>query len=130
MKQGLLSATYSRSIVVEPKQCAFLDGELLHPVLSTYAIAYLAEVCARKALEPYFEQHEDAVGSMVQVHHHAMAVIGTTVQLTATVTLIHNNRVTCSVSAVAVKSGVRVATCLQEQVVLSRDRIQKLLEQA
>jgi predicted thioesterase len=64
---------------------AILDNKQIHPVYSTFWLVYHAELASRKAIEPYFETDDQAIGAGISVQHISMASIGETVEITAIV---------------------------------------------
>lgn len=130
MKQGLDRSTASFTVTVTEEMTARLEGLVHHPVYSTFWVAYHAEVAARMALAPYLDDHEDAVGSELTVHHHAMVAVGATVIVTATVVGVERSRVHCAITIHHVGSGTLVASGTQEQVVLTKERLRERLDAA
>ena len=105
-------------IVVSPDMTATLDGTEIHRVYSTFWLAYHAEVAARRAIEPYFEPGDNAVGSGLAIEHMAMAGIGAHVRITATVSEIDRRRIRCTFEAHVLPSATLIARGTQDQVVL------------
>lgn len=68
-------------VCVTPQMTAVLEGREIHPVCSTFWLAYYAEVAARRAIEPYLGADDDAVGSIVEIRHQRMALSGATCSL-------------------------------------------------
>ncbi len=113
---------------VTPEMVATLDGVVVHPVCSTFWIAYYAEVAARRAIEPFFEEGENAIGAALHLEHIAMAPVGSELLVRAVVERMEGNRVWCRWEAFA--AGQRIAQGEQLQVILPHERIQALLRQA
>ena len=105
-------------IVVSTDMTAILDGTEIHRVYSTFWLAYHAEVAARRAIEPYFEPGDNAVGSGLAIEHMAMAGIGAHVRITATVSEIDRRRIRCTFEAHVLPSATLIARGTQDQVVL------------
>lgn len=115
-------------IVVTGDMTATLEERTLHPVYSTFWLGYHAEVASRRAIERHFAPGDDAVGSALSLRHRAMAPIGAAVRITARVTAVDGNRVTCSVD---VRWGdTLLASGEQEQVVLPADVIARKVAEA
>lgn len=130
MKPGIESAVGIVTLKVTSEMSAQLDGREIHPVYSTFWAGYHCEVAARRAIEPYFETGEDAVGSALAIRHVAMAAIGARLIVTARVAAIEGNRITCDVEVRMRDTHVLLATGTQEQVVLATTRLQQLVEAA
>jgi predicted thioesterase len=105
-------------IVVSPEMTATLDGTEIHNVYSTFWLAYHAEVAARRAIEPFFEKGDNAVGSGLAIEHVVMAGIGAHVRITATVSEMDRRRIRCTFEAHVLPSATLIARGTQDQVVL------------
>jgi len=130
MKPGIESAVGYVDVIVTPDMSATLDGHEIHPVYSTFWAGYHCEVAARRAIEPYFEDGENAVGSGLSINHRAMAAIGARLTVTAKVSSISGNRIVCTVEVRTLESRILLAEGTQEQVVLPTVRLQELVKHA
>jgi len=130
MKKGIEHAIGEVDFVVTEEMTACLEDLVKHPVYSTFWLAYHAEVAARKAIEPYFEEDEDAVGASLSLTHLGMAAIGAHVLVRAKVTEIDGNRIRCEIQATTVKSLAILAEGTQDQVVMSKNSVQRRIEKA
>ncbi len=128
MRAEVLGHTAEVRVRVTPEMVAALDGVVVHPVCSTFWIAYYAEVAARRAIEPFFEEGENAIGAALHLEHIAMAPVGSELLVRAVVERMEGNRVWCRWEAFA--AGQHIAQGEQLQVILPHDRIQALLRQA
>jgi predicted thioesterase len=128
MRAEVLGHTAEVRVRVTPEMVAALDGVVVHPVCSTFWIAYYAEVAARRAIEPFFEEGENAIGAALHLEHIAMAPVGGELLVRAVVERMEGNRVWCRWEAFA--AGQRIAQGEQLQVILPHERIQALLRQA
>jgi len=113
---------------VTPAMTASLDGREIHKVYSTFWLAYHAEVAARRAIEPYFEEGENAVGGEVCVRHEAMAAVGDHIRVRAVVTEVKERKIVCSIEAFSHRR--RIATGRQVQIVLAQQDIDRLVDDA
>ncbi len=118
MKNGIEHAVGIVEITVTPEMTAILDERVIHPVYSTFWLAYHAELAARRAIEPYFDESENAVGSSISLTHKAMAGIGADIRVTARVTEVTGRHVLCTIEAWATKTNTLLAEGIQGQVVL------------
>lgn len=123
MKEHLLGSTATLCITVDEHMTATLDGVEIHPVYSTFWLAYHAEVAARRALEPYFDDGENAIGSAIELRHKGMTPIGATVVINATVTAVNGRRILCSITAK--NEHTLVAEGIQEQVVMTTRELER-----
>lgn len=119
MKNGIEHGVGVVEITVSSEMTATLDDRLIHPVYSTFWLVYHAEVAARRAIEPFFESEENAVGTSVSVEHRAMAGVGASVRITARVIDVKGRHVLCSIEALAVKTNTLLAEGTQGQVIMS-----------
>lgn len=128
MKPEVATARYEFDTPVTGEMAATLNGRLLHPVYSTFWMAYHAEVAARLAIEPYFEEGENAVGGIVEVKHEAMAAIGDTVRICATVTEVKGRKIVCEIEVFS--KSRRIGTGKQVQITMANEEIEKLVAEA
>ena len=128
MKPEVASARYEFETPVTEKMAATLNGRLLHPVYSTFWMAYHSEVAARLAIEPYFDEGENAVGGVVEVRHEAMAAIGDTVRISATVTEVKGRKIVCEIEVFS--KSRRIGTGRQVQITMQNDEIETLVADA
>lgn len=127
MRVEVCSSSATIYVTVTPDMAASLDGHRIHPLYSTFWLAYHAEVAARKAIEPYFEEGENAIGTGLSLEHLAMCPIGARVQITATVIEYDGKCVICAVEART--DTTLIARGTQTQLVLPDAIIrQKILE--
>lgn len=130
MKPGIESAVGILEIRVTPEMTAVLDDREIHPVYSTFWACYHCEVAARRAIEPYFDIDENAVGSSLAIRHKAMAGVGAEIIITAHVDQINGNRIICRVQVLTKHSKHVLAEGTQEQVVLPGSKLEELAANA
>lgn len=116
MKTGVENSTGVVDVIVTPEMTAQLDGREIHPVYSTFWLAYHAEVAARRAIEPFFEDGENAVGAELHIKHLAMTSIGAKVRISARVTSVRGPVITCAIEARVGNKNTLVAEGIQVQV--------------
>jgi len=119
------------TITVTEDMCPAFDGVVIHRVYSTWSVAHHFEVAARKVLVGFLEPHEEAVGSRLEVEHHAPCAVGRTVRVRAElveVTDDHHPRVVCRVAAY---DGNRLlASGSQTQVVMNKTHLKRYLKRS
>ena len=130
MKTGVEHGVGIVEIVVTEQMTAKLEGLVSHPVYATFWLGYHAELAARRAIQPYFELGENAVGTALELRHHAMAAVGASVQIRATVTQVSGRFIRCRVEAMHQATKALLAEGLQDQVVLSNDVLEQKIAQA
>ena len=128
MKPEVATARYEFETPVTEEMAATLNGRLLHPVYSTFWMAYHAEVAARLTIEPYFEEGENAVGGVVEVKHEAMAAIGDTVRISARVIEIKGRKIVCEIEVFS--KSRRIGFGKQVQITMANEEIEKLVTEA
>ncbi|MES2765087.1 MAG: hypothetical protein V4642_04420 [Bacteroidota bacterium] len=128
MKPEVQNSSYEMQILVTPEMTAKLDGAEIHAVYSTFWLCYHAEVAARKAIEPYFEKGENAVGAEVCMRHEAMAAVGDTVFLKATVSEVKGKKIVCTITAQTAKK--QIASGHQTQIVLPDEVLKDMVLEA
>lgn len=128
MKPEVRTSSAEIECDVTPDMTAVLDGRELHKVYSTFWLAWHAEVAARRALEPYFDDGENAVGGELCIRHEAMAAVGERVRIRAVVTEVSARKVVCSIEAFS--QSRRIATGHQVQIVLAQHDIDALIDDA
>jgi fluoroacetyl-CoA thioesterase len=113
------------NILVTPEMTVHFD-ELgpLHPVYATYQIARHFEEAGRKLLLPYLEDGEEGVGSAVSVEHHAPAVPGMNVEITATLDRVEGRRLHVRAQAVS-DLGDLIASGQTTQVVMRAEQLRE-----
>lgn len=130
MKTGIEHGVGVVNVTVTPDMTAKLDDRLIHPVFSTFWLVYHAEVAARRAIEPYFEEGDNAVGSSISIQHKAMAGIGADVRITARVSSVTGRHVLCTIEAWAVTTNTLLAEGTQGQICMSSEALAARCEQA
>lgn len=112
------------SRIVRPEDCASFDSGHVHPVYATFALARDAEWCCRLFVLDMKETSEEGIGTRLTVEHLSPALTGSRVDFTAVITQIQHHEITCSYEAVC--NGRIVATGIQVQKILSKEKLEKL----
>ncbi len=124
MKPGIEAGVGVVELEVTPDMTAVLDGRAIHAVYSTFWLSYHFEVAARRAIEPFFEEADNAVGVSVSVNHVAMAAVGAKVRIVATVREVRGRYIGCSLTAHVLPSNTLIARGEQGQVLLASNTLQ------
>jgi len=104
--------------------CAIFNGELLHRVCSTFALARDFEWSSRLFFLEMKDDDEEGVGTMLSINHHSPAFVGEEILFTATVEKIERNELICSIEASA---GDRtIATGKTGQKMLKKEKLKEL----
>ncbi len=129
MKNEIINGLGIVEIVVRQEYAAVLDRKEIHPVYSTFWLAYHAELAARRAIEPYFDEGENAVGTEISIRHCAMAAIGEHITIKAKVIEAVNSKIVCEILALTGSDRI-IAIGKQTQVVMLQNCIDELIHQA
>ncbi len=104
--------------------CAIFDGEMLHPVYSTFAIARDAEWACRQFVLKMKDENEEGIGTMLTVEHLSPAPIGADVIFTAKWLELKKNLLSCTFEA---SWGEKIIARGQtNQKILTKDRLNTL----
>lgn len=95
----LLGATASLTVTVTDAMSAAFDDEDVHPVYATAALVRHAEQISRRLLRPHLTDGEEGVGVSLSLRQRAPVPVGSTVELTATVTRVQPRRLHTEVVA-------------------------------
>lgn len=128
MKQEVKNSVGVFECVATPEMAAILDGKTMHNVYSTFWLCYHAEVAARRAIEPFFDEGENAVGGELCIRHERMCALGESVRIVATVSEVCGSKIVCSIEAFSSKG--RFAVGHQTQIVLLQSVIDTLCAEA
>lgn len=105
--------------------CAIFNGELLHRVCSTFALARDFEWSSRLFFLEMKEDDEEGVGTMLSIDHSSPAFVGDEILFTATVEKIERNELICRITAEV--EGRIVATGRTGQKMLKKEKLAQLL---
>lgn len=111
---------------VTPEDFAKFNGDVVHPLYSTFSLARDAEWTTRQFVLEMRDDDEEGIGTFVHVSHRGPAFDGESVRFEGVVEEINGNELICSVTAF-VDSRI-IATIRTGQKILKREKIKKLLE--
>ena len=112
--------------VVRAEDTAAFEGEQVHAVYATFAIARDAEWTSRQFVLAMKEAHEEGIGTFVNVAHFAPAFIGETVLFEAEIDEFFKTTINCKFTA---RVGNRlVAEGRTGQKVLNKVKLNKHFE--
>lgn len=130
MRPNIINAQFTLSICITEEMTAILDNKQIHPVYSTFWLVYHAELASRKAIEPYFETDDQAIGAGISVQHISMASIGETVEITAFVKEYNGSKILSEFIAVIPKHNIIIAKGEQTQILMKQADIDKRISLA
>ncbi|GAB1429771.1 hypothetical protein MASR2M18_06030 [Ignavibacteria bacterium] len=128
MKKEVVNSIGVFEEIVRQEHTAVLDGCTIHPVYSTFWLAYHTEAASRRAIEPYFDEGENAVGAAISLRHIAMAGIGENIKIQAKVKKISGAKIICKITVTASERVIALGT--QTQIVMPQSRIDVLIREA
>ncbi len=111
---------------VLPSETATFDVGEVHPFYGTFALARDAEWSSRLFVLEMKEEHEEGIGTYVNIKHLSPAMVGETVLFEATLKSVERNNVICEIK---VKVGDRlIAEGETGQKILTKERLDQLAE--
>jgi predicted thioesterase len=128
MKPAVAQSRGVFECIVTQEMCASLDGVDIHPVYSTFWLSYHAEIAARRAIDAFFDEGENAIGGELSLRHEAMCAVGDHVRVEARVRSVTAKKIVCDIEAFA--ASKRIAVGHQTQIVLPQTTIDALVQQA
>ncbi len=115
-----------RKIVTDADQAAFHD-EVLHRVCSTFALARDFEWSSRLFFVEMKEEHEEGVGTFLQINHQSPAFVGEEIVITATIEEIKGNELVCKIEARV--DDRLIADGKTGQKMLTREKLSRIFRQ-
>lgn len=111
--------------VVTPDSVASFNQRQVHPVYSTFALARDVEWACRLFVLDMKEEHEEGIGTHLSIDHLAPALVGSEIEITATLVHVTGNNVHCTFEA---KHNQRVlARGTQTQKILLKSKLSDIL---
>lgn len=105
---------------------AKFNGEVVHPLYSTFSLARDAEWTTRQFVLEMRDEDEEGIGTFVHVEHRGPAFDGEVVEFRGVVEEINGNELICSVTATV--DDRTIATIRTGQKILKKEKIRKILE--
>jgi fluoroacetyl-CoA thioesterase len=110
---------------VTEADCAAFQGELVHPVYATFALARDFEWSSRLFFLEMKDADEEGVGTMLTIEHKGMARVGDEVLIIATVESLIGTELICTVEATC--QGRVLAIGRTGQKMLKKEKLYKLM---
>jgi fluoroacetyl-CoA thioesterase len=118
--------TVQFKMTVMASDLAAFEGQLVHPVLSTFSLARDAEWTTRQFVLAIREDDEEGIGTFVNIEHISPAFEGEEVTFNGKLDQINGNELLCSVE---VYVGDRlIAAARTGQKIFKREKIKKLFQ--
>lgn len=112
---------------VKPEDVAAFNGEVVHPVCSTFTLAREVEWATRQFVLEMREEHEEGIGTYVTIEHRSPAFVGEEIMITSSIDKLENHEIVCTFEATV--NGRIIATGKTGQKILSREKIKKIFTQ-
>src|SRR6187402_2844103 len=110
--------------VVQPGDVAAFQGEVVHSVCSTFALARDIEWTSRQFVLAMREDDEEGIGTFLSIDHKSPAFVGEEIVFTAYIDQLTGNELICTYEA---KVGERlIANGKTGQKILKREKIEKI----
>lgn len=107
-----------------PDTAHITGGGRVHPFYSTFALARDAEWACRLFVLDMKEADEEGIGLSISVDHLSPAGVGDDIEITAILKEVKGNSVICDYEAVS--CGKLIARGTQVQMILKKDKVQKM----
>jgi fluoroacetyl-CoA thioesterase len=100
MKSGLSAGDICQHRkLVESVDVASFQGKVVHPVCSTFTLAREMEWTTRQFVLALIEDHEEGVGTYVEIVHKSPAFVGEEILFTGKIEQINGHELICSIEA-------------------------------
>lgn len=114
------------SFIVDEKDLATFQGQVLHRVCSTYKLGQEMEWSSRLFMLDLIDEDEEGVGTMLHIEHLAPAFVGDEVEVIAIFDSFEQKHLLCDIE---VKVGDRwIAKGRTGQRLLSKDKLQEVFK--
>ena len=112
-----------RTVVTSGDVAAF-QGEVVHPVCATFALARDIEWTTRQFVLAMREDDEEGIGTFLSINHKSPAFVGEEIVVTAHIEQLAGNELICAYEA---RVGERlIAEGKTGQKILKREKIEKI----
>jgi len=125
MKQGFrVGDVRVHTYQVTKDDFATFQSGTVHQVCSTFVLAREMEWSSRLFVLEMKEEHEEGVGTALEIKHHAPAFLGDTLQLSATIHSLSGNELICDIE-VKVDDSL-VASGKTGQKILNKEKVRQI----
>lgn len=112
---------------VKPGDVAAFQGEVVHPVCSTFTLAREIEWATRQFVLEMRDAHEEGIGTQLVIDHKNPAFVGEEILIVSVIDKLENHEIICAFEASV--NGRIIATGKTGQKILSREKIAKIFAQ-
>jgi len=110
--------------IVKNKDTATFETGEVHPVYATFALGRDAEWACRQFVLDMKESNEEGIGTFLNIQHHSPALLGSEIDIIATLDKVEKNKVICSYEVKC--KGRLIASGTTGQAILDKTKIEKL----
>jgi predicted thioesterase len=111
--------------VVKPGDVAAFNGDVVHPVCSTFVLAREIEWTTRQFVLDMREEDEEGIGTSLSIDHKSPAFVGEEIIFAARIEQINNHELICSYDARV--SDRLIAVGKTGQKILKKDKLASVL---
>ena len=111
---------------VRPEDTAMFEGGVVHPVYATFALARDAEWSSRLFVLEMKEEHEEGIGTFVNVKHVSPALVGEVVLFEAVIDELKGNEINCTFTATT--GGRLIAEGRTGQKIIPKLKLEAIFE--
>ena len=118
-------------ITVTEDMCPAFDRVIVHHVYSTWSMAHHMEIAARKVLKDHLEDHEEGIGSHLEIDHLAPTPVDHQVRIVAEAVELGPTTLVCDLIAYHLKPNNEskiVARGSQTQRILPKKQLAALIK--
>jgi predicted thioesterase len=126
--ERILGAEAEVTAVVTEAMCPAWDGEVVHPVYSTWSMAHHMELAGRKVLMPHLEDDEEGLGGKLEVEHVSLLPVGKTARATARCVEANRTTVVCEVTSRDHGTGRLLGRGRHVQRIIKKRTLKALIE--
>jgi len=116
----------SFSRTVQPDDIAAFNGEVVHPVCATFALARDIEWTTRQFVLDMRDDHEEGIGTFLSIDHKSPAFVGETIVFEAWIDQLNGNELTCFYEAHVDDRLIAIGKTGQK--ILKRDTLDRLFK--
>jgi len=111
---------------VQPDDIAAFNGEVVHPVCATFALARDIEWTTRQFVLDMRDDHEEGIGTFLSIDHKSPAFVGETIVFEAWIDQLNGNELTCFYEAHVDDRLIAIGKTGQK--ILKRDTLDRLFK--
>lgn len=117
--------TFERTVRAD--DTATFESDNVHPVYATFALTRDAEWSSRLFVLEMKEEHEEGIGTFIELKHLSPAFVGEVVTFEAVIDELKGNDVNCAITARV--NNRTIATGRTGQKILTKQKIESLFNQ-